>query len=467
MPSMKIALLAMASAVVAVPHVGHDKFHHRRGAAKPYPNGGWGNTNSTAVAYATGYPTGGSDSTIDVTSTSTTTLKKTVTIKASSTPVAAAQNVPTGAGGDDQCGPATVTVTASEKVTVTVTPGGGAGVPSSSAPAAAESYGNGYGASSPAAVVPTPAVPEVKTSSKVEEAKTTPAPEKPSSAAASLTPASSYPEYAASSVVIASSVAPSSAAASSAAPSPSAGTGNGYSGSKRGLAYNEAALCKTFGSKFGFGYNWGQVENNDIGTDFIPMMHGPSKSSADEWLANVDKAAKKGSKAVMGFNECDHASQCNMSPEAACASWKTYMNPIASSHPDMTIIGPSVTNGPKTDGMGLAWLSKFHEVCPDAVVHASNIHFYDIYNEGTVQRFKDHVEEAAKIYGKPVWVTEFGLNPGSASEDQAASFLKECMAYLDSSDKVQGYSWFMVGSGENQLNSGNGLSKVGQVYAAY
>jgi hypothetical protein len=39
------------------------------------------------------------------------------------------------------------------------------------------------------------------------------------------------------------------------------------------------------------------------------------------------------------------------------------------------------------------------------------------------------------------------------------------MAYLDGSDKVQGYSWFMVGDGENQLNSGNGLSAVGKVYA--
>jgi hypothetical protein len=41
------------------------------------------------------------------------------------------------------------------------------------------------------------------------------------------------------------------------------------------------------------------------------------------------------------------------------------------------------------------------------------------------------------------------------------------MAYLDGSDKCQGYSWFMVGSGENQLNSGDGLSAVGKVYASY
>jgi hypothetical protein len=193
------------------------------------------------------------------------------------------------------------------------------------------------------------------------------------------------------------------------------------------------------------------------------MMHSPDKSTAEEWLANVDKAVKKGSTAVMGFNECDHADQCNMTPEAACAAWKQYMNPVKEAHPGVTIVGPSVTNGPAP--MGLDWLSRFNDACPDATVDATNIHFYDIYDEGTIDRFEAQVEKAASLGGKKVWITEFGLNPGSASEEQAASFLKDAMAYLDGSDKVQGYSWFMVGDGENQLNSGDGLSAVGKVYA--
>jgi hypothetical protein len=477
MPSMKISLLAMASAVAAVPHYGaHSKFHNSMkpsgaNGAKPYPTGGWGGYNSTAVPAGAASPTGsypGQDTTIDVTSTSTTTVLKTVVVKpsgaagASSAGVANVENATPAAG---TCGPATITVTASEKVTVTVTPGGGAGVPQSSAPAVAESAGNGYPVGSSAVVAPTtPAgekassAPAVPVSSKPEEAKTTPAAEKPTSAA--YVAPSSAAEYKPSSVVA------TSAAVSSAAPSPSAGSGNSYSGSKRGLAYNEASLCKTFGSKFGFGYNWGQVENNDIGTEFIPMMHGPSQSSADEWLANVEKAVAKGSKAVMGFNEPDIAAQANLSPDAACSAWKQYMNPIAAKHPDVTIIGPSVSNS-GSNGQGLSWLSSFHDVCPDAIVQATNIHFYDIYESATIDRFKAQVEKAAALYGKPVWITEFGLNPGSATQEQAASFLKECMSYLDSSDKVQGYSWFMVGSGENQLNSANGLSAVGEVYASY
>lgn len=438
---MKMGLLALISTAAAVPHYGaHSKFHSAKPSAtggygqgvyptagSPYPTGG--QYNSTVVPYPTGsyddYEEG--TKTIDVTKTSTSTIYSTITVKRpTGEPTGvAAENEPEG-----QCG-GTVTVTASEKVTITVTGDYNEATPT---PEAHESkpVEDGYSA----APAPTP-----------EAEKPTEYPAEPAPSATS-----SKAEYATPSVVekpVQSSSAPSS--------------GNGYSGGKRGLAYNDASLCKNLGGNFGFGYNWGQVESNDIGTGFIPMMHGPSKSTAEEWLANVEKAVQKGSTAVMGFNECDHAEQCNLSPEAACSAWKTYMNPVKSAHKDVTIIGPSVTNGGAP--MGLDWLSRFHDCCPDATIDATNIHFYDIYEEATIDRFKAQIEKAAQLYGKPVWVTEFGLNPGSASEEQAASFLKECMEYLDSSDKVQGYSWFMVGEGQYQLNSGNGPSAVGKVYA--
>jgi len=115
-----------------------------------------------------------------------------------------------------------------------------------------------------------------------------------------------------------------------------------------------------------------------------------------------------------------------------------------------------------------SWLSRFHDCCPDAIVDATNLHFYDIYEEGqTLERFQAHIQEAVKTFGKKVWITEFGLNPGSASSDQAVTFLKGAMEYLDNSSDVQGYSWFMVGTGENQLNTASGLSPVGEIYASY
>lgn len=455
----KLSLLALVGAAAAHPSYGaHSKFHSKpvRGAA--YPTGGWtGNYNSTQVPAGTGMT-----STVDITSTSTTTIYTTI-YGSKPSQVAVVENVSSAAGypvgsqpAGSVCGPATVTVTASEKVTVTVTPG--ASTPYLS------------GAPSSAVVVPSSKVGQYDVSSII--VTSTPAAEKPSSKAPeypAYTPSASAPVVtstapAYSSAVPSSVVAPSSApASSSAAPKPSGAPT--YSGSKRGLAYNDGELCSTFGKSFGFAYNWAQTESKDVGAPFVPMMHKPQDSTAEAWLANVDIAVKGGSKAVMGFNEPDIAAQANMSPEAACAAWKEYMNPIASAHPDVTILGPSVSNS-GSENQGLQWLDTFHKVCPDAVVHASNIHFYDIYEEATIDRFKAHVEKAAAAYGKPVWVTEFGLNPGSATEDQAAQFLKEAMSFMDSNDSCQGYSYFMVGTGENQLNTANGLSKIGQVYAS-
>jgi hypothetical protein len=139
------------------------------------------------------------------------------------------------------------------------------------------------------------------------------------------------------------------------------------------------------------------------------------------------------------------------------------MNPIAEKHPDVTILGPSVTNAGQ-ENWGLKWYKNFVSSCPDAVYHAANIHFYDIWEEGTLDRFKSHCEEAAKITGKKVWVTEFGLREGSV--EQTTEFLKAVMEWMDGSDIVQGYAYFMVGNGANQLNDGDGLSPIGEVYTS-
>ncbi len=481
--TMKISLLALASSVVAHPQYGygHSKFHsmkpsgtegygypqgqetapaYSHGTGKPYPTSAYPMGNSTHHQHPTGSYAQGQTSVVDVTSTSTKTIVKTVHVSGSpasgnypTSPAAVAQAVST--GGYEQCGPATVTVTASEKVTVTV--GGGYDMGSSAPPTKPSSayvappQSSAYVAVPPqssAYVAAPPSSAPVAASSKPAQggySASAPQPVKPTSSKVVV------PVY-------------SSAAPSSAAPSASAPATGSYSGAKRGLAYNDASLLSTFSGKYGFAYNWGQTSGN-IDYPFIPMMHKPSDSSAEAWLANVDTAVKKGSTAVFGFNECDISSQCNLSPQDACTAWKSYMNPVKAKYPNLVVTGPSVSNGPSSQGMGLDWLTRFNTACPDAVFDATVIHFYDNYDSGVFDRFKSQVEAAIALNNKPVYIPEFGLNPG-ATEDQAASFLKQCISYLDSNDNVHGYSWFMVGSGDNQLCSGAGLSPVGQAYTA-
>lgn len=453
------------------------------GGYYPYPG-----DNSTAVPYPT--DTGVSDektTTIAETSTSVTTIVSTIymtpTPEESSAPPAGGDKVPASEVGlssspAGECG-GTVYVTATDKVTVTVTAGE---VPASSAPPA-ESPVVPSSAEEEVKPTETPSatpseglysilpVPSDKPAEAEPEPEPTPEPSEtpapipePSSEAAPSEPApsSSAPILTSAAPSETPSEAPSSAApSSSAAPTPSGAPS--YSGTKRGLAYNDISLCSAFEGKASWAYNWGSAPQGELpkGVKFVPMPWIKNED-ASTWLQKVDEAVAAGTDVVMGFNEVDHPDQANMDAGTTCQKWAEYMDPIAAAHPDVTILGPSVTNAGDKDNWGLKWYKNFMTACPGATYHAANIHFYDIWDAsetGTVSRFKKHCEDAAALTGKPVWVTEFGLNPGSTAED-TATFLKEVMAYMESSDIVQGYAYFMLGNGENQLNPSSPITEI-------
>jgi hypothetical protein len=490
-PSLKLGFLALVSTAAAVPHYGHNRFHkpsggYGTGTGAPYPTGGWPGTNSTGVAHPTGTAAFPDEltTTIDETLTQTTTIVSTVYINPSpsgSSPsygeeepssVVPADVYPT--SDDAKCGgPETIYVTATNQVTVTVTAGeasspavSSAFTPSSSAAEVVSSFSSseaaptgGYEAPSESFVLPS-------SSSTVEDKVTVSIPQK-----GIETPYATPEVPVTSDAPVASSTAAYVEEKSSAAPSATPSSAPVYSGGKRGLAYNEAGLCSKFEGMASWAYSWGSSPGGKLpqGVKFIPMPWIKNED-ASAWLKKVDEAVASGSNAVMGFNEVDHPAQANLLPDVACQKWADYMNPIAASHPDVTIIGPSVTNAGDKANWGLDWYKNFMSVCPNAQWHAANIHFYDIYQEGegdssTINRFKKHIENAAKLTGKKVWVTEFGLNEGSSAED-VAKFVKAAMQYMDGSDLVGGYSYFMVGTGPNQLVAGEGLSEIGQIYAA-
>ncbi|KAF2876590.1 glycosyl hydrolase catalytic core-domain-containing protein [Massariosphaeria phaeospora] len=484
---VKLGFLALLSTAAAVPHYSHNKFHNRPSGASghAYPTGGWpGLQNSTALSNPAG-PTGltpdEQTTTILQTDYSTETLVSTIYASKSGNGQGPSEVVAADAstGAASVCGQ-TIYVTATDKVTVTVHAGQGYEAPSqppavpASSAAVVESPAVSVSSAAPVAtpVVKESATPKPEDVYSILPVKSDAPVEQPTPAPVATSKPESTPEAVPSSSMVPvetpvpspTPVEPTSQAAPSSTPQPPS---SGYSGSKRGLAYNEAKLCDAFsGGSFGFAYNWGSKREEELPKEipYVPMCHRPGLQTPEEWLADVKLAVSQGTKAVMGFNEPDHAEQANLAPNVACTAWKKYMNPIAELHPEVTIIGSSVTNGPAP--MGLDWLTRFYKECPDAIVHAENIHFYDIWDSsasGTVSRFQQQVEKAAAISNKKVWVTEFGLNPGAASPEQTATFVKEVTKFMDGSDTCQGYSYFMVGNGANQLN---GSGPVFEAYAS-
>lgn len=349
-PINTLSVLAFASVAFAVPHAHenhHAHLHHHVRAAKgesgsgaaPYPvpsssgapynygSSGFGPWYGTGGGYGSGYgwsstpsspvgpeqtnpgygggPHGGP--------ASTSTVLSTIWVSPSPSPAATADPVDNGVCIPD--------VTVTKKVYVTVTAG-------STPTAAAQAW------SPPAA---SPAAAQSTTSSSADpspyNAGAWASPSSPAAAAdptsAAWTPAD--PSYGS---------APTSAAASPSSTSSSSGSGSGsglglasaFSGGKKGLAYNSASLVTPFigASGVGWAYNWVSGSAGlASGIPYVAELHDMTETFTSVWMEQAQAAIDAGTEYLFSFNEPDIASQANLSPEAAAAGWKQYMEPFA------------------------------------------------------------------------------------------------------------------------------------------
>ncbi|KAL1954221.1 hypothetical protein VTO42DRAFT_1501 [Malbranchea cinnamomea] len=224
---------------------------------------------------------------------------------------------------------------------------------------------------------------------------------------------------------------------------------------KRGLAFNDLNALQIFLSKpvFSWSYNWAATGPTN-GPEFVPMLWGPKTSG--EWTQSIEASLSAGAKCILGFNEPDLPSQANMSPQEAVDAWKTYMNPYAGR---ARLGSPAVTNG--GGNMGLNWLRTFLDMCAgECTVDFLAIHWYSPASE--IEGFKRHVSQAielARSHGiNEVWVTEFR---GEGDPMAQIRFLAEVLPWLDGTDGVGRYAYFMV----DDLVTGGGLSPVGMAYS--
>ena len=228
---------------------------------------------------------------------------------------------------------------------------------------------------------------------------------------------------------------------------------------KRGVAYNTASLAALFTSspEVGWAYNWGSSSSgltSDL--EFVPLLWGTGSDFTPSWSSNAQAAINAGSTHLMSFNEPDESSQSNLSPADAAAGYLTYMEPFAGK---AKLGAPSVTNGGSP--MGLTYLGDFMTACSTCTIDYVVLHWYGTESSD----FISHVEAAYAQFGKPIWVTEFGLNSGTDAEISA--FLETVMAWMDSTSYVERYSYFMAAEGVLVNAAGNGLSDIGSTFATY
>ena len=213
------------------------------------------------------------------------------------------------------------------------------------------------------------------------------------------------------------------------APSYSAPASGGATG-KRGLAYNDASLANSLagGPAAGWAYNWlSDSSGLDSSVPYIPMLWGPSSDFTGTWQANAQAGIAAGAQYLFSFNEPDMSTQANLSPEAAAAAWKQYMEPFAG---QAKRVAPAVTNG-QGDGIGLSWLTSFLSACSDCTIDAVALHWY--YAGNPFDEFQSQISAVASATGKGIWLNEFGAD-GSDSDKE--SFLGQALPWLDSNDSI-------------------------------
>ena len=215
-------------------------------------------------------------------------------------------------------------------------------------------------------------------------------------------------------------------------------------------------------------YSWA-ASNAEVpgpaGTEFVPMIWG---------AANVTDATLRQVKAegevLLGFNEPDLAEQSNMSVEAALAAWPRL------EATGMRLVSPAVAFGGDTPG---GWLDRFMAGAKarGSRVDAIALHWYGSdFSPAAVSQFLGYVDAVHRRYGKPIWITEFGLidfagSPKYPSDAEKVRFIKGATAGLEKRAYVERYAWFGLPAVGDSVDfglyrDGDSPTEAGEAYRA-
>lgn len=219
---------------------------------------------------------------------------------------------------------------------------------------------------------------------------------------------------------------------------------------KRGVSENAFNLQEEFDVLIpgvSWFYNWGNVPNANIADvpsaetiEFIPMCWNANYNA--DGIREYCKAHPE-TKYLLGFNEPNFKAQANMTPEVAAEKWPAVK--ALADELGLELVGPAVNyspDGPENDPF--TWYANFVKLVGTDAFDYIALHCYS----GGTGGMQDMIDRFYALYGKKIWLTEFsmggdgGVNVASP-EAQIASMVQQ-LEYLEKSDKVFRYSWFIA-----------------------
>ena len=215
-------------------------------------------------------------------------------------------------------------------------------------------------------------------------------------------------------------------------------------------------------------YNW-QPTNADMAgpasTEFVPMI----RTGADATAANLARVKGEGDE-LLGFNEPDMQGQANMSVEAALAAWPKLQAT------GLRLGSPAVAYGGDQAG---GWLDRFMSGAKQKGYRVDfiTLHWYGSdFGPAAVGQFLGYVDAVHRRYGKPVWITEYGLMnfagaPKYPSQAQLGAFITGSTKGLEKRSYVERYAWFGLPAVGDSVDfglyrDGDSPTEAGRAYRA-
>ena len=156
------------------------------------------------------------------------------------------------------------------------------------------------------------------------------------------------------------------------------------------------------------------------------------KTAADvDRLDNIER--NRDAEFLLGFNEPERKDQGNLSVELAVDLWPRLEK--AAKRSKLPLGSPA----PSSDKRGLDWLAAFMKQvkAKDLQVDFIAVHYYRSRRAEDLESF---IEDLAREYRRPIWLTEF--NGWSGPEKEHQEFLRKSLRFLERSDDVQRYAYF-------------------------
>ena len=206
-------------------------------------------------------------------------------------------------------------------------------------------------------------------------------------------------------------------------------------------------------------YSWGSRIHPDIppSVDFTPMIFGYWGDK--EGVAKAGELAKKaGIKELLGFNEPDRKNQSNMSVEKALDVWPILMDT------GLRIGSPACVH-PDND-----WMKAFMAGVKKRGLRVDfvTVHSYGGPNADQLVKRLGHIK---KMYGKPLWLTEFAVGDWDAKTPEAnkhkphevLKFMKEILPRLEKMNFLEKYAWFPASQNSAALGTSALFDKSGKL----